>query len=115
MASWQEELTNSDEFLRAVKFDALGHRNFVFSPKGDVYDLPVGATPVDYAFAVHTDLGNYIKGSKVDGRIVPLDYKLKSGEVIEIIKTKNKRLPNRNWLDFVVTNAAKNKIKQELK
>ncbi len=115
LASWQEELTNSDEFLRAVKFDALGHRNFVFSPKGDVYDLPIGATPVDYAFAVHTDLGNYIKGSMVDGKIVPLNYKLKSGEVVEIIKTKNKRLPNRNWLDFVVTNAARSKIKKGLK
>lgn len=115
LAKWQEELTDSQEFLRAVKFDALVHRNFVFSPKGDVYDLPHGATPVDYAFAVHTDLGNYIAGAKVNGKIVPLDYKLKSGEIVEIIKTKNKRLPNRDWLEFAVTTTARNKIKKGFK
>ena len=115
LVKWQDELSDSEEFLKAVKFDALGHRKFVFSPKGDVFDLPGGATPVDYAFAVHTDLGNYIKGAKVDGRIAPLNYKLKSGEVIEIIKTKNKRLPNRHWLDFVITTTARSKIKKALK
>ena len=115
LVNWQKELTDSKEFMKAVKFDALGHRNFVFSPKGDVFDLPMNATPVDYAYAVHTDLGNFIKGAKVDGKIVPLNYKLKSGEVIEIIKTKNKRLPNRHWLDFVITTTARNKIKKALK
>ncbi len=115
LVDWQKELSDSEEFLKAVKFDALGHRNFVFSPKGDVFDLPGGATPVDYAYTVHTDLGNFIKGAKVDGKIVPLNYKLKSGEVIEIIKTKNKRLPNRHWLDFVITTTARKKIKKALK
>ncbi|MFV1917229.1 MAG: bifunctional (p)ppGpp synthetase/guanosine-3',5'-bis(diphosphate) 3'-pyrophosphohydrolase [Patescibacteria group bacterium] len=115
LVDWQKELSDSEEFLRAVKFDALGHRNFVFSPKGDVFDLPRDATPVDYAFAVHTDLGAYIKGAKVDGKIVPLNYKLKSGEVVEIIKTKHKRRPNSGWLDFVVTTTARSKIKKALK
>ena len=112
LADWQKEITDAKEFLRAVKFDALGHRNFVFSPHGDVFDLPIGATPVDFAFAVHTDLGNYIKGAKVDGKIVPLDYKLKSGQVVEILKSKNPKKPNNDWLDFVVTTTARNNIKK---
>ena len=115
LVEWQRSITDSKEFLRAVKFDALGHRNFVFSPKGDVFDLPMGATPVDFAYAVHTDLGNYIKGAKVDGKIVPLDYKLKSGQVVEILKSKNPKKPNRDWLDFVVTTAARNQLKKSLK
>src|SRR3990170_5917993 len=115
LVEWQRSITDSKEFLRAVKFDALGHRNFVFSPKGDVFDLPMGATPVDFAYAVHTDLGNYIKGAKVDGKIVPLDYKLKSGQVVEILKSKNSKKPNRDWLDFVVTTTALNQIKKTFK
>lgn len=114
LTDWQKELTDSKEFLRAVKFDALTHRNFIFSPKGDVFDLPQNATPVDFAYAVHTDLGSYIKGAKVDGKIVPLDYKLKSGEVCEIIKSKNPRLPSPNWLDFVVTTTARRKIRKSI-
>ena len=115
LAAWQKEFTDSEEFLKAVKFDALKHRNFVFSPKGDIYDLPTEATPVDYAYAVHTDLGNYIKGAKVDGRIVPLHYRLKSGEVVEIIKSKNPKKPNHSWLDFVVTAIARRKINKSLR
>lgn len=115
LVDWQKEITDSEEFLRAVKFDALTHRNFVFSPLGDVYDLPAGATPVDFAYAVHTDLGNYIKCVRVDGRLVPLDYKLKSGEVVEIIKSKNPKKPSQDWLDFVVTTTARRKIKGSLK
>jgi GTP pyrophosphokinase len=115
LVDWQRELTDSEEFLKAVKFDALTHRNFVFSPRGDVFDLPMNATPVDYAYAVHTDLGSYIKGAKVDGKIVPLNYKLKSGEVVEIIKSKNRRRPSSHWIDFVVTTTARGKIKKALK
>jgi len=111
LIEWQNELADSKEFLRAVKFDALKHRNFVFSPMGDVFDLPVGATPVDFAYAVHTDLVNFIKGAKVDGRIVPLDYKLKSGQVVEILKSKIPKKPNKDWLDFVVTTTARSKIR----
>jgi GTP pyrophosphokinase len=111
LANWQKEIKDSKEFIKAVKFDALGHRNFIFSPKGDVYDLPVGATPVDFAFAVHTDLGNYIKSAKVNGKIVPLSYELKSGDVCEIVKTKNSKKPNKDWLEFVTTTVARRKIK----
>ena len=112
LIEWQNELADSKEFLRAVKFDALKHRNFVFSPMGDVFDLPVEATPIDFAYAVHTDLVNFIKGAKVDGRIVPLDYKLKSGQVVEILKSKTPKKPNKDWLDFVVTTTARSKIKR---
>lgn len=115
LVEWQKELTDSKEFLEAVKFDAFSHRNFVFSPKGDVYDLPAGATPVDYAFAVHTDLPEYTQSAKVNGKIVPLSYKLKSGDVVEIVKSKNKKPLSRDWLNFVVTSAARRAINKSLR
>jgi len=111
LADWQKEIKDKREFIKAVKFDALGHRNFIFSPKGDVYDLPSSATPVDFACAVHTDLGNFIKSAKVNGKIVPLSYKLKSGDVCEIVKTKYSKSPSKDWLEFVVTTTARRKIK----
>ncbi|OGM02360.1 hypothetical protein A2115_03305 [Candidatus Woesebacteria bacterium GWA1_41_8] len=110
LADWQKEIKDSKEFLEAVKFDALSERIFVFSPKGDVYDLPLGATPVDYAFNVHTGLGFYIKDAKVNGKIVPLDYKLKSGDVVKIEKTKNIKKPNRDWLGFIKSTVARREI-----
>ncbi len=115
LVEWQKELTDSKEFLEAVKFDAFGERNFVFSPKGDVYDLPAESTPVDFAFAVHTDLPEYIQSAKVNGRMVPLNYKLKSGDVVEIIKSKNKKPLNRDWSRFVVTSMAKRRINKQLR
>lgn len=115
LVEWQNELTDSEEFLRAVKFDALKHRDFVFSPMGDVFDLPVGATPIDFAYAVHTQLGNSVAGAKVDGKIVPLDYKLKSGQVVEIIKSKYPKGPNHDWLEFVVTTEARREINKYLR
>jgi GTP pyrophosphokinase len=114
LVQWQKELTDSKEYLEAVKFDALSHRNFVFSPAGDVYDLPAGATPVDFAYAVHTHLGNFIKGAIVNGRMTSLSQPLRSGDVVEIIKSKNPQKPSRDWLDFVVTSLAKREIKKSL-
>ncbi len=111
LINWQKEIADSEEFLQAVKFDAFHHRNFVFSPMGDVYDLPSGSTPVDFAYAIHTDFGNYAKGAKADGKMVPLDYKLKSGEVVEIIKSKTPNV-NPDWLGFVATAAARREIKK---
>ncbi len=115
LARWQEEIVDSKEFLKAVKFDALSDRNFVFSPKGDVFDLPADATPVDFAFLIHTKLGDYIQGAKVDGKVVPLSFKLKSGQVVEIIKSKNPRKPNRDWLRFVKTQTARRSIEKALR
>jgi len=115
LVEWQKELVDSKEFYESVKIDAFQHRNFVFSPEGDVYDLPRHSTPVDFAYAVHTDLGSYIKGAKVNGRIVSLNHRLVSGDLCEIIKSKNKKLPNKDWLDFVVTTSARRNIKKELR
>ncbi len=115
LVAWQKELKDSDEFLNAVKFDAFKERIFVFTPKGDVYDLPKGATPVDLAYTVHTGLGKYIKAAKVNGKIVPLNYKLSSGNVVEIVKSREKRQINRDWLEFVVTAAARREIKKSFK
>lgn len=110
LVEWQKEISDSKEFMKAVKFDALAHRNFVFSPKGDVYDLPANATPVDFATAVHTDLLNFIKSAKVNGKIAPLSRKLKSGDVVEIVKIKQSKKPSRDWLEFVVTETARRGI-----
>ena len=115
LVDWQNEITDSQEYLKAVKFDALSHRIFVFTPEGDVHDLPVDATPVDFAYAVHSDLGKYIKSAKVDGKMVSLKYKLSSGQVVEIAKNKDPKKPNRDWLGFVKTTDAKRQITKELR
>lgn len=115
LVEWQKEITDSSEYVRAVKFDAFSHRNFVFSPEGDVYDLPAGATPIDYAFAVHTSLPQYAQAAKVNGKIVPLSYKLQGGEMVEIIKTKNKKPYSHDWLNFVVTTTARREINKSLR
>ncbi len=109
LVAWQKELTGSKEFVEALKFDGLASRIFVFSPKGDVFDLPFGATPVDFAYAVHTKLGDETTGAKVNGKMVGLDYKLKSGDLVEILKKEGSK-PTEGWLDFVVTNMAKRNI-----
>jgi len=106
-----ESLKNNAEFIESLNLDVFHDRIFTLTPQGDVFDLPTGATPVDFAYAVHSDVGNACKGAKVNGQIVPLDYKLKNGEVVEIL-TSNAAQPNRYWLSFVVTSYAKNRIKQ---
>jgi GTP pyrophosphokinase len=115
LVEWQKQIGDTGEFIKAVKFDALSHRNFVFSPKGDVFDLPKGATPVDFAYAVHTELGKAIAGAKVNGKMVSLDYKLQSGDVVEIIKSKLPKGPSHNWIDFVKTTTARREIAKYLR
>ncbi len=115
LAQWQEEISDSKEFLQAVKFDALNDRIYVFTPKGDVYDLPSGATPIDFAFALHTGMGNYIRGAMVNGKIVPLQKKLKNGDVVEILKLKNPVDPKEDWLAFVATTTARRQIQKHLR
>ncbi|TSC87810.1 MAG: GTP pyrophosphokinase [Microgenomates group bacterium Gr01-1014_16] len=115
LASWQKEITDNSEYLKTLKFDALQHRNLVFSPVGDVYDLPHSATPVDFAYAVHTDLGNQANGARVNGKLVPLSHKLVNGDVVEVIIDRKRKLPNHEWLDFVVTTSARHQIQKALK
>ncbi|MBU1256343.1 TGS domain-containing protein, partial [Patescibacteria group bacterium] len=114
LARWQDQVADSKEFKTSLTLDTLSHRIYIFSPKGDVYDLPEGATPVDFAFAVHSDLGLHIQRAKVNQKLVSLSHPLKSGDVVEIEKTKKKRKPNRDWLQFVKSSQAKAKIRKAL-
>ncbi len=108
-----KENRDSTEIISSVKGDLSNEEIFVFTPKGDLIKLPVGATPVDFAYAIHTQVGHKTAGAKVNGRMVPLDTKLKNGDVVEIITAKYHK-PSRDWLDFVVTSKAKTNIKQYL-
>ncbi|MGL6114610.1 RelA/SpoT family protein [Cetobacterium sp. SF1] len=106
---------NAEEFVQTVTGDIMKETVFVFSPKGDVVELAQGSTPLDFAFNIHTEIGCKCVGAKVNGKIVPLDYKLQNGDRIEIITSKNAKGPGNDWLDIVVTQGAKSKIKKWLK
>lgn len=110
LVSLHETLKSNSEFVESLNVDIFHDRIFCVTPKGDIKDLPAGSTPVDFAYAIHSDIGHKCKGAKVDGRIVPLDYQLKNNEVVDII-TSNVNAPNRYWLSFVTTSNAKNNIK----
>ncbi|BAW01712.1 (p)ppGpp synthetase I SpoT/RelA [Thermus thermophilus] len=108
---WQKEFSSSREFVEAVTKDLLGGRVFVFTPKGRIINLPKGATPVDFAYHIHTEVGHHMVGAKVNGRIVPLSYELQNGEIVEILTSKNAH-PSKGWLEFAKTRSAKSKIRQ---
>ncbi len=111
LVALHENLKSNSEFIENLNMDMFHDRIFVVTPKGDVKDLPQDATPIDFAYAIHSELGNKCKGAKVEGKIVSLDYKLKNNEVVEIL-TRNTPAPNRYWLSFVVTSHAKTCIKR---
>ncbi|HLD27695.1 MAG TPA: RelA/SpoT family protein [Patescibacteria group bacterium] len=111
----QKKIANDSEYLSEIKIDFFQNRIFVFTPKGDVIDLPENATPVDFAYSIHTDIGNKCAGAIVNEQMVPLDTRLKSGDVVEILINKNRTSPNADWLDFVTTGIARDKIKYALK
>lgn len=111
LLAWQEDHKNSSEFLRSVVEELFNDQVFAFTPRGDVIDLVAGATPVDFAYRIHTDIGHTCVGAKVNGRIVPLNYRLQNGDIVEIITRPNAR-PSRDWLNFVKTSHARSKIKQ---
>ncbi len=108
----QRELKNTADFLNKVKLDVFQDRIFVFSPKGDVFELPKKASPIDFAYTVHTDIGNKASGALVNDKMAGLDYELKNGDLVEIIVDKNRKGPNYDWIKFVKTKRAKDKIKQ---
>ncbi len=112
MMEWQSETGDPREFMDTLKIDLFEDEVFVFTPKGDVKSLTAGATPIDFAYAVHTDVGTHTVGAKVNGRIVPLHHKLRSGDIVEIITSKSSRGPSRDWLDLVATPRAKQKVRQ---
>jgi GTP pyrophosphokinase len=111
LLEWQTDMRDSRAFMENLKLDLFANQVFIFSPKGDVYPLPAAATPLDFAFQVHTDVGNHCVGAKVNGRIVPLDYQLKNGDICEVLVNKSSR-PSLDWLAIVRTSGAKHKIKQ---
>jgi len=108
----QSKTSDSDEFLESLKSDLFEQEVFVFTPKGDVKSLPVNSTPVDFAYSIHTDIGNSLIGAKVNNRIVPLEYKLQMGDKIEILTSKSASGPSKDWLKLVQTSKARNRIKQ---
>lgn len=115
LVEWQEEVKNEQEFEKALKIDVFGDRVFVFTPKGDVLDLPKGATPIDFAYAVHTELGDSCREIKINGKLAPLDCKLQTNQTVEILTSKTKKRPSSDWLKFVRTQAARSKIRKSLR
>ncbi|MDO9399744.1 MAG: RelA/SpoT family protein [bacterium] len=111
----QHETEDTHDFIKQIKFDIFCDRIFVFSPKGDAFDLPEGATPIDFAYAVHSDIGNKATGVRINDKIAPLSQVLKNGDLVEIIIEKKRKTPSRDWLRFVKTGKARNRIKQTLK
>jgi len=115
LVDWQREVSDATEFVEGVKLDIFQDQVFVFTPKGDVKDLPAGATPLDFAYRIHTDIGHACIGAKVNNRLVALDYKLKNGDIVEIVTTRSARGPSRDWINLVTTSHAKEKIRQWFK
>ena len=116
--SWIRQLleaqqdTEAEDFIKAIKVDLFADEVFVFTPKGDVVNMPAGATPIDLAYAIHSAVGNRMTGAKVNGRIAPIDSQLKNGDIVEILTSKEAHGPSRDWLKIVKTTEARNKIKQ---
>jgi GTP pyrophosphokinase len=113
LLEWQQEIRDPQEFIQNLKIDLYPEEVYTFTPRGEVKSLPRGATPVDFAFAIHTDVGNQCVGARVNGRMVPLRQRLKNGDIVEIV-TQAGHKPSRDWLNFVVTSKARNKIKHFL-
>jgi GTP diphosphokinase / guanosine-3',5'-bis(diphosphate) 3'-diphosphatase len=111
LLDWQEDLQDPREFMETLKIDLFEDEVFVFTPKGEVKSLASGATPLDFAYAVHTDVGHRCVGAKVNGKITPLHYRLQSGDIVEILTSKQERGPSRDWLSLVKTTRARNKIR----
>ena len=119
LLDWQREATEAEEFVEYIKSDLFRDQVFVFSPKGEVKELPSDATPIDFAFRIHSDIGYHAVGARVNGRLVPLTYKLQNGDVVEIVTSRSSRGPSRDWLNpnagYVKTSSARNKVRQWFK
>ncbi|MBN1847190.1 MAG: bifunctional (p)ppGpp synthetase/guanosine-3',5'-bis(diphosphate) 3'-pyrophosphohydrolase [Deltaproteobacteria bacterium] len=114
LLEWQKSLTDPKEFIETVRMDLFPNEVYVFTPKGEVKEFPKGATPIDFAYSIHSEVGEKCTGAKVNSRMVPLRYQLRNGDIVEII-TSGKQHPRKDWLDFVKTPRAKTKIRQWIK
>jgi GTP pyrophosphokinase len=112
LMDWQGDEQDAAEYMRTLRTDLFDDEVYVFTPKGDVKTLPAGATPIDFAYAVHTDVGHRTVGAKVGGRIVPLHYRLKNGDIVEVLTSKSGRGPSRDWISLAASSRARNKIRQ---
>jgi GTP pyrophosphokinase len=110
LVSWHQTVGNSEEFLDTLKSDLFDTEIYVFTPKGDVKELPEGSSPIDFAYGIHTHVGNSCVGARVNGRIVPIKYQLQNGDTVEILTSKN-QTPSKDWLNYCVTTKAKSKIR----
>ena len=115
LMEWQRDVVDATEFVEGLKLDLFQDQVFVFTPRGDVKDLPAGSTPLDFAYRIHTDVGHSCIGAKANNRLVPLDYRLKNGDIVEIVTTKNVHGPSRDWLKIAQTPHAREKIRQWFK
>ena len=116
LLEWQRDIAHAEEFVEALKTDVFQDQVFVYTPKGEIKDLPAGATAIDFAYRIHTDLGHHCVGSKVNGRLVALNQPLQNGDVVEVLKGRSSRGPSRDWLNrnlgYVKTSHARQKIRQ---
>ena len=115
LLEWQNEVGDAESFLNSVKVDLFQDEVYVFTPRGDVINLPADSTPVDFAYRIHTEVGHHCIGAKVNGRMVPLDYALQNGEIVEILTSKGPHGPSRDWLGFVKSASAKERIRKWFK
>jgi GTP pyrophosphokinase len=112
LMDWQQDEADPREFIKTLRTDLFDDEVYVFTPKGEVKTLPAGSTPIDFAYSVHTDVGHRTVGAKANGRIVPLHYRLQSGDIVEIMTSKSGRGPSRDWMSVAASSRARNKIRQ---
>ena len=116
LMEWRDQVADAEEFVESLKSDVFKEQIYVFTPAGDIIELPAGATPVDFAYRIHTEVGHQCVGAKVNDQLVPLDYRLQNGQVVKILTSRAKTGPNRDWLlstsEYVTTASARDKIRR---